>query len=61
MENLSIKAEIIAREMQVEAPKVAKQGVYMKVKQGERTVLEMLDSDQELLDAQVASTIAQKN
>ncbi|WP_277998006.1 hypothetical protein [Candidatus Ruthia endofausta] len=34
--NIKSSSEIIVRETQVEASKVAKQGVYMEAKQGER-------------------------
>ncbi len=57
----SAKAEIKARKAQVEAATIARQGVYMEAEQGSRTILDTLDADQELLDAQVDEVIAKRN
>lgn len=48
------KAEIRSREAQVEAALIAQEGVRAEADFGARTVLDALDADQELLDAQVA-------
>ncbi len=55
------QAEIRARISQVEAASVAREGVHAETEFGSRTVLDALDADQELLDAQVALVTAQRN
>lgn len=55
------KAEIISRQAQVEASEVAREGVRQETLVGTRTVLDSLDADQELLDAQVALVTAMRN
>lgn len=55
------KAEIIARKTQVDAARIAREGVYMEAEQGGRTVLDTLDADQELLNAEVDLVIAQRD
>ncbi len=47
------KAEILSRKKQVEAAKMAKEGVYAEEQAGERTILDILNADKELLDAEV--------
>lgn len=54
------KAEITARKSEVEAASVARDGVNKEAKFGTRTILDALDSDQELLDAQVALVSAER-
>jgi TolC family type I secretion outer membrane protein len=55
------QAEIVSREAQVTAAKVAREGVYQEAELGARTVLDTLDADQEYLDAQVALVTARRN
>lgn len=55
------RGEIRSRQAQVKASKVAQEGVHAEAELGSRTVLDSLDSDQELLDAQVALVTAQRN
>lgn len=55
------KAEIKARQTQIEAARIANEGVHYEVEFGERTVLEALDANQELLDAQVNLVKAKRN
>ena len=55
------RAEIIARKAQVDAAKIAQEGVRAEADFGSRTVLDTLDADQELLDAEVAFVTAQRN
>ncbi len=55
------QAEIISRRAQVKASEVAQEGVHAEAEIGVRTVLDSLNADQELLDAQVALVTAQRN
>jgi outer membrane protein len=55
------QAEIRSRQAQVDASTVAQEGVRAENEYGTRTVLDLLDANQELLDAQVALLIAQRN
>ncbi len=55
------KAEIRSREAQVEASRVAQEGVRQEAEVGSRTILDILDADQEFLDAQVALVTAKRN
>jgi len=57
----SAKAEILARRTQVEAATIASEGVNIEATEGSRTILDILDADQELLDAQVDELIAIRN
>ncbi len=57
----SAKAEKRARNTQVEAAEIAREGVYMEAAEGSRTVLDTLDADQELFEAQVNEVIASRN
>ncbi len=45
------RTEIIARQVQVDAARIAREGVGAENQLGVRTVLDVLDADQELLDA----------
>ena len=55
------KAEIDSREAQVSALKVAQEGVRAEAEFGSRTVLDVLDADQEVFDAEVALAEATRN
>ncbi len=55
------EAEIKARTIQVEAARIAREGVHYETEFGERTLLDALDSNQELLNAQVNLVQAQGN
>ena len=55
------QAEIKSRNAQVNASRIAQEGVHYETEFGTRTVLDALDADQELLDAQVALVTAQRN
>lgn len=50
---MAVKAEIISRRAQVDAARLAREGVYAESEVGARTILDTLDADQELLQAQV--------
>lgn len=49
----SSRSEIAARLVQVDAAKVAQEGVHIEADVGERTVLDKLNANQEVLDAEV--------
>lgn len=55
------RAEIESRKAQVEATKIAMEGVKKEAELGSRTILDTLDADQEYLDAQVSLVIAKRN
>lgn len=55
------RAEIESRQTQLEATEVARFGVRQEAELGSRTVLDMLDADQEVLDAQTALVTAKRN
>jgi outer membrane protein len=55
------EAEISARKAQVEAAEVARFGVHQEADLGSRTVLDTLDADQEVRDAQAALITARRN
>lgn len=55
------QAEIISRQSQVEANRIAQEGVRQEAELGTRTILDALDADQEYLDAQVALVSAQRD
>lgn len=55
------QAEIASRQAQVEASRVAQEGVRQEAELGTRTILDALDADQEYLDAQVALVSAQRD
>ncbi len=61
-ENLAAaRAEIEARTTQLEAAEVARYGVKQEADLGARTILDTLDADQEVLDAQTALVTAKRN
>lgn len=51
---VAARAALVSNRAQVEANKIALSGVREEEKVGQRTVLDVLDAEQELLDAQVA-------
>ena len=55
------RAEIDARNAQIRAAEIAREGVYQEEQVGARTVLDTLDADQELLDAEVSLVTAGRN
>ncbi len=55
------KAEILARQSQIKAAKIAQEGVHYEAEFGERTTLDVLDANQELLDSQVNLIAAKRN
>jgi TolC family type I secretion outer membrane protein len=57
----SAQAEINARRSQVEAARVAQEGVHFEADVGERTVLDKLNANQELLNAEVDLVKARRN
>lgn len=61
-ENLNAAAaQISAFKEQVEAARLAREGVYKEREVGTRTILDTLDADQELLDAQTGLVIANRD
>lgn len=54
-------AETRAREVQIAAAHIAREGVHYETEFGERTILDALDANQELLDAQVSLVTAKRN
>lgn len=58
---LASKAEIQSRQSQVEANRIAQEGVRQEADLGTRTILDSLDADQEYLDAQVALVTSQRD
>ncbi len=58
---ISAVAQISAREAEVRATEIALEGVDQEAAVGSRTVLDVLDAEQELLDAQVNLVEAQRN
>ena len=56
---LSTKAESEAREVQIRAAKLALEGVEVEMNFGSSTVLDLLDAEQEYLDAQVSYVSAE--
>lgn len=61
-ENLqAARAEIRSRESQVKAARLAQEGVQQENTLGARSVLDVLDAEQEYLDARVALITAQRN
>ena len=55
------KSEISSRSIEVEAAELAREGVRTEAQLEERTVLDILDADQELLDAQAALIAAKRD
>lgn len=58
---IAAQAEILSRTSQINASQIAREGVGAEARLGGRTVLDVLDADQELLDAKAAHIIAQRN
>ncbi len=58
---LTERASIKSREAEVRAAKIALEGVEQEAAVGSRTVLDVLDAEQELLDAQVNLVTDQRN
>lgn len=58
---LSAQAEIESRRLQVEAANIAREGTYEEALLGERTVLDSLDADQDMLSASVDLATARRN
>ncbi len=55
------KAKIKSTKSQIDATKLALEGVTIESKAGSRTVLDVLDAEQELLDAKVSMAIAMRD
>lgn len=61
-ENLNAaRAELRSREVQVRAAEIARDGVRQEADLGERTILDALDADLEVRDAQIALISAKRN
>ncbi len=61
-ENLAAaNAELTARLSQIDAARTAQEGVQLETDYGSRTTLDLLDSEQEYLDAQSAHIVAERN
>src|SRR5690606_5752776 len=58
---LSARARTVSFQAQIEANVVALDGVEREAAVGSRTVLDVLDAEQELLDSRVAHTEAQRD
>lgn len=54
-------AEMVARKSQIDAAKLALDGVRIETDYGSRTTLDLLDAEQEYLDAQTSYVIAERN
>lgn len=54
-------AEMVARKSQIEAAKLALDGVRIETDYGSRTTLDLLDAEQEYLDAQTGYVTAERN
>lgn len=54
-------SETKARQAQIEAARIAREGVHYETEFGERTTLDSLNANQELLDAQVSLIEAKRN
>ena len=54
-------SQIASRVKQVEANQIALEGVYAEMEAGTRTILDTLDAEQELLDAQSSLITAKRN
>lgn len=57
----SSKAEMEARAAQIQASELALSGVKVEADYGSRTTLDLLDAEQEYLDAQVAYVVAERD
>ncbi len=61
-ENLvSARAEYVSRQAQVRAATIARDGVRQEAELGQRTILDSLDADLELRDAEIAEIAADRN
>ncbi len=61
-ENLvSARAEYVSRQAQVRAATIARDGVRQEAELGQRTILDSLDADLELRDAEIAEITADRN
>lgn len=61
-ENLTTaRSNIVARKAQVQAARIALDGVQQEAEVGSRTTLDVLDAEQEYLDAQVAQVRAERD
>jgi outer membrane protein TolC len=58
---LSASSRIVSRNAEVTAQEIAFEGVKQEAQVGSRTVLDVLDSEQELLDSRVDLVIAQRD
>jgi TolC family type I secretion outer membrane protein len=58
---LTARARLAARARQVEAASLALAGVQQEARIGSRTVLDILDAEQELFEAEVAATVAERD
>jgi TolC family type I secretion outer membrane protein len=58
---MAARAQIDSREAQVKAARIAQEGVKQEAEFGARSVLDALDADQELLDAEVALVVARRD
>lgn len=58
---VSSRSQIAAREEEVRANQIALEGVRQEAEVGSRTTLDVLDAEQELLDAQVALVVAERD
>ncbi len=58
---VAARGEIVSRKSQVEANRVAQEGVHMESDLGTRTILDALDADQEYLDSQTALVSAERD
>lgn len=55
------RSNLLARQKEIEANEVALEGVKMEATVGARTILDVLDAEQELLDARVAFIVAKRD
>lgn len=55
------RAEISARYIEIEAALLAAEGVRQETELGERTILDILDADQDVIDAKAALASARRN
>ena len=55
------RSNLVARQQEIDANKIALDGVKQEANVGSRTVLDVLDAEQELLDSSVALVIAERN
>ncbi len=60
-DTISARSRVKAFESQIEAAKIALDGISAELEVGRRTVLDLLDAEQELLDAQVNLTTAKRD